>query len=183
MMAFSGLTPSALCATKFRDIPDLSVKNKTASFARMPAKINVRKAGRPRYFTFLCDEGCSHLIHYVKERMPNREKFAAASPVIKGAWSRVSKEIKKTIDAVGFDFDPLAFRSYFVDNLTLAGFNGLISGKYIGFWIGLDHDRFKIRSPVPAEVEQDMRETYRKVAEEYLSTGLGNPPSLSLLNP
>ena len=34
-----------------------------------------------------------------------------------------------------------------------------------------------------SEVEQDMRETYRKVAEEYLSTGLGNPPSLSLLNP
>jgi hypothetical protein len=182
MMAFSGLTPSALCATKLRDIPDLSVKNNTASFARMPAKINVRNAGRSRYFTFLCEEGCSHLIHYVKERMQNREKLAASSPVIKGAWSRVSKDIK-TIHALGFPLDPLVFRSYFIDNLTLAGFNGLIPGRYIAFWIGMDHDRFKIRSPVPAAVEQDMRETYRKAANKCLSSGLGNPPSLSLLNP
>ena len=30
----------------------------------------------------------------------------------------------------------------------------MILGKYVGFWMGIDHDRFKIRSPVPAKVGQ-----------------------------
>jgi hypothetical protein len=46
------------------------------------------------------------------------------------------------------------FRSYFVDNLKQARFNRMILGKYVGFWVGIDHDRFKIRSPVMAKVGQ-----------------------------
>ena len=30
----------------------------------------------------------------------------------------------------------------------------MILGKYVGFWMGIDHDRFKIRRPVPAKVGQ-----------------------------
>jgi hypothetical protein len=56
----------------------------------------------------------------------------------------------------------------------------MIPGKHVGFWMGIDHDRFKIRNPVPAKVKQHMRETYRRAAEEHLSTGLGQPNGLFL---
>lgn len=163
LMIFSGLKASDIQWLTIKDVPDLKAQGSVIKFIRIPAKIIPRRRPWPT-FTFLCRLGCEYLQHYLEERYRKGERFTPKSPIIRGA----PISLRRVSRATGINCLPLTLRAYFKTQLTLAEHDGLIPRDVREFISGYAvKEPLMPRHPTP-QMEQMMRDAYRKSADKYL---------------
>ncbi len=172
------------------DFPEMKVEGESVVFEKTPAKVVVRhelsKAGHT-YFTFLSEEGCEYMKDYLEERLRNGEKLMKDSPILTPKIARkpfistakVSHAIRETIRSAGFHWRPYVLRSYFDTQLMLAESKGCVLRDYRTFWMGhvgdIEHRYTTNKGRLPAQVIEDMRESYAK-SREHLQTKVLESP-------
>jgi hypothetical protein len=181
---------------KLGDLPELEIKGKKAEFTKTPAMIIVREElnkSRHRYLTFLSEEGCEVLKHYLEARMREGEKLVQESALIGTSPRQAAKAsrfeiadrspflrttkigdgMRKSMRAVSLPWRPYVFRTYFDTALMLAESKGLVSHAYQQFWMGhkgdIEAQYTTHKNHLPEKVVEDMREAYEK-AQELLQT-------------
>ena len=200
-MSQSGLRPESLGnakgvdGLKISDLPELSIKEGTISFTKIPMQVVVRASlnkARHKYFSFLSEEGCSYLKAYLERRLAADEKLTVNSAVISyksGYGERgfgvegkrsvnhiTTKTLTKEIrDAMRprFSWRPYVLRSYFDTQLMVAENHGKLSHSYRQFFMAhkgdIEAQYTTNKGRLPETVVEDMRESYRK-CQEYLQT-------------
>ncbi len=172
LMAFAGLKAQYIQTLTLKDVPDLNVQSNTVQFTKTPAKIVPQSKWRNTYlrtFTFLCEPGCTYLANFLKERQGKGENLTQQSQVIPfSSPSIIALAVKQAVRAAGFDFRPYDLRRYFLTSLMAAEAEGLIHREVREFISGyVVKAPLTLRRPTP-QMEQMMREAYRKSAEKYL---------------
>jgi len=183
LMAHAGLRPETLGdyrgqdGLRLGDLPELTVRGKSVTFERLPARVVVRgslsKSGRP-YFSFIGPEAAGYLKGYLEARLRDGERLAEESDVIAPAWSKkrflssvnVSDVVRKAIRAAGFRWRPYVLRAYFDSQLLLAESRGRMTHAYRQFFMGHSGDieaRYTVnKGRLPADLIEDMRDAYRR---------------------
>ena len=197
LMAFAGVRPEVLGSylgddgLRVKDLPELQIHGTDVRFERTPATVVVRstlsKTGH-RYFTFLSEEGCSYLAHYLQARIEQGEPIGAESDIIHAASGHstlregnafirtmnVSDGIRLAIRKAGFPWRPYVLRAYFDTQLLLAESKGRVAHDYRVFWMGhkgsMEARYTTHKGRLPESLTYDMREAYRR-SEPFLSTG------------
>lgn len=201
LMAFSGLRPESLGnylgddGLVLSDLEDFDLK--TLSFRKIPAKINIRSSiskADNKYFTFLNERGCNHVIDYLRKRKEAGEELGPHSPLLqidlRGAYqyrksgnekvkerksergflrtALVTREIRDVIRSAEMDFRPYVLRAYFATALDRAEYNGMISHSWRQFFMGHKGDIERVYSTnkrlLPEQIEE-MRESYLKASK------------------
>jgi integrase len=171
-MAFSGLRSHDLQKLTLKDVPDLIVQKRTVQFVKVPTKIVPQpKLQNPsvRTFTFLCEPGCNYFIDYLKERQRKGEKLTPQTPLIPAQSPHIIPTlVTRAIRTAGFDFRPYDLRHFFLTQLMRAESDGLIDRDIREFISGyVVKEPLMPRHPTP-QMEQMMRDAYRKSADKYL---------------
>ena len=192
MMAFTGLRPESLGnyegtdGLKLGDIKDLQL-NGTMEFSSIPSLVIVRnrlsKASN-QYFSFIPQEGATHIIEYLEERKKAGEVLDQNSPLLqldpRGAKTNhflrtalVTRDIREAIIAAGLRMRPYVLRSYFATAMDIAESKGLISHPWRQFMMGHKGDieaRYSTnKGRLPPDMIEGMRESYKKCTK-YLET-------------
>ncbi len=171
---------------RLSDLPEMKLKGKEVEFQETPAILVVRKplskTGN-QYFTFLADEGCEYVKHYLEWRLLKGEKLTAKSPLITpnhplhiGEFIRttnVGDLIRRPIRMAGFDWRPYVLRRYFDTRLMMAESDGLIIRDYRTYWMGRKGDIefvYTVGKAVSTDVLEKMRDSYAKASAKYLET-------------
>lgn len=171
---------------KLKDIPELNVTRKTATFEKTPAKVKVRpelSKNKRGFLTFLCDEGCEYTTQYLDYRLQRGEKLGPESPLITPSQSQLAGKhirttnigdlIRKPIRAAGLTFRPYNLRRYFTTQLMLAEQERLIIKDWRVFWSGHTGDiqhTYTLNKGLSDEVIEKMRSAYGKAASRFLVT-------------
>ncbi len=182
-MAHAGLRPESLGnylgvdGLRLADLPDLTVKGKTVTFAKIPAMVVVRpelSKSHRRYFSFLGPEAADYVKAYLEERLRDGDKLTDDCDVIAPTWHaksflttvNVGDAIRKAIRAAGFPWRPYVLRAYFDTQLLLAESKGKMVHDYRVFMMGHVGDiesRYTTnKGRLPAELVDDMRDAYRR---------------------
>ncbi len=190
LMGHAGVRPESIGnyygtdGLRVKDIPDIEIKEKVITFAKMPAMIVVRpelSKTRQQYFTFLSEEGCGYLKDYLEERMQNGEEITSDSPLVTPKLRmkpfirtvNIGDIIRDAIRKAGFQWRPYVLRSYFDTQLMVAESKGLVIRDYRTFWMGHKGDienRYTTnRKRLPEEAIENMREAYQR-SQAYLQT-------------
>jgi site-specific recombinase XerC len=183
LMAHAGLRPESLGnymgtdGLRLGDLPDLTIKGKTVTFAKLPVLVVVRpelSKSHRRYFSFLGPEGAEYLKAYLEERLRNGERLLDDTDVIAPAWAKkqflasinVGDAIRKAIRAAGFPWRPYVLRAYFDTQLLLAESKGTMTHAYRAFFMGHVGDieaRYTTnKGRLPPDLVEDMRDAYRR---------------------
>ncbi len=201
LMGFSGVRPQVIGLSdasdglRIGDIPDIVVEGKKVRFSKTPAMIVVRRnlsKTRNKYITFLTDEGCGHLLEYLKSRIACGDILGSDSPVIatehKGrnkGWRKknpqdqpflvtpaITGSIRKAIWSV-IKMRPYALRAYFDTQLLLAESHGCMTHAYRQFFMGHTGDmeaRYTTnKGRLTEQMEDDMRRSFTQ-SQIFLST-------------
>jgi hypothetical protein len=201
LIAHSGLRPETLGNYKgndglrIRDLPELVIENQKIDFLKIPTKVIVRrelsKAGH-QYFSFLSQEGCSHLRDYLEARIREGEEFSPDSAVVTPKQrmkpfirsANIGDTIRQCIRRAGFGWRPYVLRSYFDTMEMLSESKGLVLRDYRQFWMGHKGDienRYTTnKQRLPEDVIEDMRMAYAR-SEEFLQTHIKPETSEELL--
>ncbi len=154
---------------------------------KIPTVVRVRSTlskKRHEYMTFLPEEGCNYVKEYLESRMKNGEKLTYDSPLVvlegplPGTHERlrtqlVSREIRKSMRKLNYQWRPYVLRSYFSMALDLSENKGIVSHNWREYWMGHTGDisaRYSTNKKLAQEMIEEMRETYRKCST-YLETG------------
>jgi len=197
LMAHSGLRLETLGnfagddGLRIGDFPELSIKDGSVEFERIPTMVVVRKelskAGH-RYFSFLSEEGCGYLKDYLEARMRGGEELTEDSPIITPKVrtkpfiraANISDAIRLAMRRAGFRWRPYVLRSYFDTQMMLAESRGLVIRDYRVFWMGhvgdIEQKYTLAKGRLPEDVVEDMRESYRR-AQEFLMTTVPEAPT------
>ena len=195
LVAFSGVRPqvmglaNASDGLRIRDIPELVVDGQNVRFSDMPAMIIVRhnlSKTKNKYVTFLGQEGCEHLLGYLRYRISKGDILKPETPVIavemrnrrKGWRNRdpdaqpflvtpsITASIRDTILSV-MKIRPYALRSYFDTQLLLAESHGCMTHAYRQFFMGHKGDmeaRYTTnKGRLTDQMREDMRRAYSGV--------------------
>jgi len=169
---------------RVKDLPEMILGSGGVGFQKVPTMLVVRKElskARHQYFTFLGEEGCSHLKDYLDERIRQGEKLSRDSAIVTPKLGRkpfitsinIGDTIRLALRGAGFAWRPYVLRSYFDTQLMLAESKGLVLRDYRSFWMGHKGDieaRYTTnKNRLPENVIEDMRQSYSK-AQEYLET-------------
>lgn len=190
LIAHSGLRPETLGnyqgndGLRIRDLPEIVMENQTVDFLKIPTTVIVRrelsKAGH-QYFSFLSQEGCSYLKHYLEARMRDGEEFTPDSAIITPKQrmkpfirsTNIGDLIRESLRKAGFSWRPYVLRSYFDTQLMLSESKGLVLRDYRQFFMGHKGDvetRYTThKQKLPEAVIEDMRAAYAR-SEEFLQT-------------
>jgi hypothetical protein len=156
LMAFSGLRPETIGnfkgddGLKISDFPELKIDGGNIEFIKIPTIVRVRSTlskKRHEYITFLPEEGCNYIREYMESRIKEGEKITYYSPLIvlegplPGTHERVrtqliSREIRKSMRKLNFQWRPYVLRSYFSMALDIAENKGIISHNWREYWMG-----------------------------------------------
>jgi len=193
LMAFSGLRPETIGnfkgtdGLKLSDLPELRINEGKIEFVKIPTIIRVRSTlskKRHEYMTFLPEEGCNYVKEYLESRMKKGEKLTYDSPLITlegpipGTHERprtqlVTRDIRKAMRKLNFNWRPYVLRSYFSMALDIAENKGIVSHNWREYWMGHTGDisaRYSTNKKLSPEMIEEMRETYKKCSP-YLETG------------
>jgi len=193
LMAFSGLRPETIGnfkgtdGLKLSDLPELRINEGKIEFVKIPTIIRVRSTlskKRHEYMTFLPEEGCNYIKEYLESRMKEGEKLTYDSPLITlegpipGTHERprtqlVTRDIRKAMRKLNFNWRPYVLRSYFSMALDIAENKGIVSHNWREYWMGHTGDisaRYSTNKKLSPEMIEEMRETYKKCSP-YLETG------------
>jgi len=193
LMAFSDLRPESIGnhdgsdGLMLKDLPEVKIENGEVIFKKIPTMVVVRPTlskTRNKYFTFLSEEGCTHLKEYLEERLRNGEKLTPETPLIgherPGAAEKrfaqtrkITHFIRKYMRAAGVNKRPYVLRAYAETQLIIAESKGKISHPYLQFIAGHRGDieaRYSTNKGVlPPDMIEDMRKCYKE-CEPFLST-------------
>jgi len=193
LMAFSGLRPETIGnfkgtdGLKLSDLPELRINEGKIEFLKIPTIVRVRSTlskKRHEYMTFLPEEGCNYVKEYLESRTKEGEKLTYDSPLIAlggpvpGTHERprtqlVTRDIRKAMRKLNFNWRPYVLRSYFSMALDIAENKGIISHNWREYWMGHTGDisaRYSTNKKLSPEMIEEMRETYKKCSA-YLETG------------
>jgi len=193
LMAFSGLRPETIGnfkgtdGLKLSDLPELRINEGKIEFVKVPTIVRVRSTlskKRHEYMTFLPEEGCNYVKEYLESRMKEGEKLTYDSPLITlegpipGTHERprtqlVTRDIRKAMRKLNFEWRPYVLRSYFSMALDIAENKGIVSHNWREYWMGHTGDisaRYSTNKKLSPEMIEEMRETYKKCSP-YLETG------------
>jgi len=169
-----------------KDLPELKVTGQGIAFEKIPTMVVVRSSlskARHKYFTFLVQEGCTHLKEYLEERLRKGETLGPGSPVIGQETKRaekpfmlttsISDDIRKCMRAAGVRKRPYVLRAYAETQLIIAESRGKISHPYLQFIAGHKGDieaRYSTnKGRLPPDMIEGMREAYKN-CESFLGT-------------
>jgi integrase len=183
---------------KVKDLPELVIDDGKVSFTKVPTLVIVRaelSKSRHWYPTFILEEGCEILKQYLERRLTEGEKLTRESGIITSDASAKEKltnlkviidaspllrttklghHIRKAMRAAGLPWRPYVFRSYFDTALLLGESKGMASHAYQQCWMGhkgsIEATYTLRKGELPAELLEDMRSAYGKVADELLGT-------------
>ena len=193
LMAFSGLRPETLGnyngtdGLKLSDFPELRINQGKIEFLKIPTVVRVRSTlskKRHEYMTFLTEEGCNYLKKYLESRIKEGEQLTYDSPLIvlegplpgtheKPRTQLITREIRKAMRKLGYQWRPYVLRSYFSMALDICENKGIVSHNWREYWMGHTGDisaRYSTNKKLSPEMIDEMRETYRKCST-YLETG------------
>jgi hypothetical protein len=193
LMAFSGLRIESIGDFKgddgliLSDLPELKLSQGKVEFEKLPTVVKVRSTiskARHEYITFLPQEGAAYVKKYLEMRMEAGEKLTESSPLVavegnpKTIHSRlrtqlVSREIRKAIRGVDFQWRPYVLRAYFSTALDTCENKGFVSHNWREYWTGHKGDisaRYSTNKKLTRDKLEEMRETYLKCVP-YLETG------------
>jgi hypothetical protein len=190
-MAFSGVRPEVLGnyegtdGLRVGDIEDLRVDGGKVTFAKIPAKVNVRwnlSKNRKKYFTFLPEEGCQALKDHLEYIAGMGETLSPELPIALASYrlqhrgqyrdrkphplstQDVGNEIRRVLRPK-YTFRPYLFRSYFDTALEMAESKRAITHSQRQFWMGHNGDIEAVYSTRKA-LNGDMIEEFRKAFAE-----------------
>ena len=202
LMAFSGVRPQVMGLAdasdglRIGDLPELTIGGRNVAFSQSPAMVIVRHSlskTRNKYVTFLAEEGCGHLLGYLRYRIVQGDVLGPESPLIaverrnrlKGWHNRghdsppfmttpaITGSIRDTIRSVT-EVRPYALRAYFDTQLLMAESHGCMTHAYRQFFMGHKGDmeaRYTTnRGRLTDQMREDMRRAYRQ-SQLFLSSG------------
>ena len=192
LLAFSGLRPETLGnaegndGLKISDFPEMRIDNGKVVFDKTPTMVNVRytlSKAKNSYFTFLAQEGMTHLKEYLESRIAEGETLVPDMPLFRlDPQGRVShkfmrtqlatRDIRKAIKESGYSWRPYVLRAYFATALDNAENKGLISHPWRMFFMGHKGDieaRYSTNKRLPPDMIEEMRSAYAK-ASKFLET-------------
>ena len=192
LLAFSGLRPETLGnaegndGLRVSDFPEMRIDNGKVVFDKTPTMVNVRytlSKAKNSYFTFLAQEGMTHLKEYLESRIAEGETLVPDMPLFRlDPQGRVShkfmrtqlatRDIRKAIKESGYSWRPYVLRAYFATALDNAENKGLISHPWRMFFMGHKGDieaRYSTNKRLPPDMIEEMRSAYAK-ASKFLET-------------
>ncbi|MCJ7770899.1 site-specific integrase [Candidatus Bathyarchaeota archaeon] len=193
LMAFADLRPESIGnhngtdGLRLKDFPELKIQNGRAAFEKIPTMVIVRPTlskTRSKYFTFLGEEGCTHLQEYLEERIISGESLTPETPLIGYERSKRSGDeflstrkithyIRTAMRAAGIRKRPYVLRAYAETQLIIAESKGKISHPYLQFIAGHKGDieaRYSTnKGRLPPEMIQDIRKAYQE-CEPFLNS-------------
>ena len=193
LIAFSGLRIESIGDFKgndgliLSDLPELKLSQGKVEFEKLPTIVKVRSTiskARHEYITFLPQEGAAYVKKYLEMRIGAGEKLTESSPLVavegnsKTIHSRlrtqlVSREIRKAIREVDFQWRPYVLRAYFSTALDTCENKGFVSHNWREYWTGHKGDisaRYSTNKKLTQDKIEEMRSTYLKCVP-YLETG------------
>lgn len=201
-VAFAGLRPHVLGnyqgtdGLRLGDLEELQVRAGRVTFAKVPTQVRVRpqvSKAKHQYLTFLGEEGCEYLRHYLEARLETGEQLTDKSPIIrctpgfeilgkrKDADNRgspfivaanIRRGIKRAMEKALLDARPYVLRRYFEMRLFNASWEGVVPRDWVTFWAGHKGDIehvYTLHKGLPDSLIEKMRSAYHE-AEPYLST-------------
>ena len=191
LMAFAGIRPQVMGMAdrsdglRISDLPDLEIDGRNVRFARTPAIVVVRRQlskTRNKYFTFLTEEGCRHVVGYIRHRIAGGEILESDSPLIavdtgykaKGrrkngnaflTTTAISSGIRKAIRRV-VKVRPYVLRAYFDSQLLLAESHGCMTHAYRQFFMGHKGDMEARYTTNKGRLTDQMTEDMRRAFEQ-----------------
>ena len=136
---------------------------------------------RKKYFTFLAEEGCQHILGYIRERMARGEVLRPGSPLVTVAFGYRLKGWRK-LDEKGNGFvatnalgaiarpaiwgvlkaRPYALRAYFDSQLLIAESHGCMTHAYRQFFMGHKGDMEARYTTNKGKLTEQMTEDMRR---------------------
>ena len=188
--AFAGVRPQVIGkfdasdGLRLGDFPELEL-DPEIRLTVVPAMIRVRKEvskTRKAYSTFLGPQGCDFLVEYLKARRRGGEVLTVKSAAVTHKEAKrtgeflhrtnVQEALRLRMRVVGIRDSSYILRSYFDNRMLLAESHG-VPALYREFWMGHKGGmqmKYALRKEqLPADVVDDMRNSYRK-ALPYLET-------------
>ena len=173
-----------------KDLPELEIIEGTARFAKIPAKILVRKtlskAGHS-YFTFVTESGAKKILAYLNQRMSEGEVLSPENSLIaptrKYRMFRGKNEGKKFLSTARIESDvrasmrprfkwrPYVLRAFFDTQLLIAESRGRIAHDFRVFFMGhkgsIEAKYTTNKSLLPTELADEMWEAFKR-SQEFL---------------
>ncbi len=171
-----------------KDLPELDLIEGNAKFAKIPAKIVVRKnlskAGH-NYFTFVTESGAKKILAYLNQRMDDGEvlgpESAVIGPTTKYRMFRGKNEGKKFLSTARIEHDvresmrprfnwrPYVLRAFFDTQLLIAESRGKIAHDFRVFFMGhkgsMEAKYTTNKSLLPTELADEMWEAFKRSQE------------------
>ncbi len=191
---------------KIKDFRELVIEDGKVRFTAMPALIVIRSElskSRHWYPTFMLAEGCEIIKQHLERRLAEGEELSPASGIITSSarsqeklrnlkvindaspflrTTKIGLDIRKAMRASGLPWRPYVFRSYFDTALLLGESKGFVSHAYQQCWMGhkgsIEATYTLRKGELPAELLNDMRSAYGRVAE-----GLGTTKKEAKVDP
>ena len=193
LIAFADLRPEVLGnhdgsdGLILKDLPELKISEGKVTFEKKPTIITVRSPlskTRRKYFTFLINEGCTHLKEYLEERIRRGEVLKHDSPVIAHERAKTAEKkfmltrkithlIRVSMRRAGVWKRPYVLRVYAETHLIIAESEGKISHPYLQFIAGHKGDIEATYSTNKGVLPPNMIEGMRKAikaSEPHLGT-------------
>ena len=156
LIAFADLRPEVLGnhdgsdGLTLKDLPEMKISEGKVTFEKTPTVITVKSPlskTRRKYFTFLINEGCTHLKEYLEERIRRGEVLKPDSPVITHERGKAAEKkfmltrkithlIRVSMRRAGVWKRPYVLRVYAETHLIIAESEGKISHPYLQFIAG-----------------------------------------------
>jgi uncharacterized protein YnzC (UPF0291/DUF896 family) len=187
MIAFSFVRPEVLGnydgtdGLVISDFKEMEIKDGTVNFTKIPTLVSVRDTiskNRRRYLTYLPDEGCECVKSYLEMRLRDGERLTPESRLLPGdgkfmSTDSIGKDIRRSMRKAGFTWRPYILKSYGATQLDIGEAKGMVSHAWRAFWMGHSGDieaRYSTSKRLSPEFIDEMRASYAKVADAYLTT-------------
>jgi len=181
LIAFAGLRPNTAVNIKLKDLPDLTITEKTVQLNKKPAQIKVKsqfsKNSKP-YFTFLSSEGCNYALEYLQSRIDEGEILTPETPLISFSQKSTrhsitrkgfSKKIKRTFEKARYKGRPYVLRSYFDTAMLNSGIS-FIYQQFIMGHSGTIETTYTLNKNLPQTQIDDIRQQFKEKVEPKLET-------------
>jgi hypothetical protein len=194
LIAKSGLRPEVIGnfdasdGLRIKDLPELEIIDGTARFAKVPAKIVVRKnlsKARHSYFTFVTESGAKKILAYLNQRIDKGEVLEPESSVIapttdyrmfRGknegskflSTARIEQDVRETMRP-RFKWRPYVLRAFFDTQLLIAESRGKIAHDFRVFFMGhkgsIEARYTTNKSILVTELADEMWEAFKRSQE------------------
>jgi hypothetical protein len=206
LVAKAGLRPEVLGnhnatdGLMIKDLPELVIKERLATFTNKPPRIVVRKTISKtdhEYFTFLTDFGAKRIVAYLNERLVSGEQLTTESPVIapftRYVRNRGENKGKRFIETITirhdihkamrprFTWRPYVLRAFFDTQLLIAESRAKIAHDFRVFFMGhkgsMEAKYTTNKGILPEMLVVEMREAFGR-SEKFLDLEKGEIPPL-----